>query len=135
MAPITECLKGGRYSWNSQAEEGFQEIKRSMTQAPVLALPDFDKIFEVDCDASKAGIGGVLSQGGRPIAYFSEKLNGARQNYSIYDIELSAIVQALRFWRHYLIQREFILHSDHKALRFVMSQRKLNRRHAKWVAF
>ena len=64
MTLITECLKGDQYRWDSQAEESFQEIKRRMTQAPVLALPDFDKIFEVDFDASKVGIGGVLNQRG-----------------------------------------------------------------------
>ena len=67
--------------------------------------------------------------------FCSEKLNVARQNYSTYDVEFYAIVQALKFWRHYLIQKEFILHSDHEALKFVNSQKKLNRRHAKWVAF
>ena len=86
-------------------------------------------------NASKVGIGGVLNQEGWPIAYFSEKLNGSRQNYSNYDVEFYAIVQALKFWRHYLIQREFILHSDHEALKFLNSQQKLNHRHAKWVAY
>ena len=134
-APLTECLKGGRFTWNSEAEESFQVIKKMMTQAPILALPDFEKLFEVDCDASKIGIGTVLSQEGRPVAYFSEKLNGARQNYSTYDLEFYAIVQALKFWRHYLIQREFILNSDHEALRYLNSQKKLSHRHAKWVSF
>ena len=106
-----------------------------MTRAPVLALPNFDKIFEVNCDASKVGIRGVLNQEGLPIAYFSEKLNGSQQNYSTNDIEFYAIVQPFKFCCHYLIQREFILHSDHEALKFFHSQRKLNCSHAKWVAY
>ena len=105
-----------------------------MTQASILALLDFDKIFEIDCDASKVGIGGVLNQEWKPIAYFSEKLQGTQHNYSTYDVELYAIVQALKFWCHYLIQREFIRHSDQEALKCLNSQRKLNCRHAKWVA-
>ena len=105
-----------------------------MTQASILALLDFDKIFEIDCDASKVGIRGVLNQEWKPIAYFSEKLQGTRHNYSTYDVELYAIVQALKFWCHDLIQREFIRHSDHEVLKCLNSQRKLNCRHAKWVA-
>ena len=86
-----------------------------MTQALVLALPDFGNIFEVDCDVSKVGIKGVLNQEGQPIAYFSEKLNRTEKNYSTYGVEFYSIVQAMKPWHHYLIQREFILHLDHEA--------------------
>ena len=109
-------------------------MKTKMTEAPVLALPDFDKVFEVNCDASEIGIGGVLSQEGRPIAFFSEKLSGAKKNYSTYDLEFYVIVQSLKHWRHYLIQRDFILLTDHEALKYINGQHKLSRRHAKWVA-
>ncbi|KAK8928925.1 hypothetical protein KSP39_PZI017761 [Platanthera zijinensis] len=109
-------------------------MKERLTSAPVLALPDFEKIFEVDCDASIIGIGAVLSQEGRPIAFFSEKLNEAKTRYSTYDLEFYAIVQALRHWRHYLIQREFVLNTDHEALKHLNSQKE-TRRHAKWDAY
>jgi hypothetical protein len=92
-------------------------------------------VFEVDCDASHVGIGVVLSQAGRPIAFFSEKLNEVRKNYSTYDVEFYAIVQALRHWRHYLVSKEFVLFTDHIALKYVNTQNKLNNRHAKWVSF
>ena len=106
-----------------------------MTEAPVLRLPDFSKAFEVTCDASGVRIGGVLSQEGHPIAYFSEKLNDAKLKYSTYDKEFYAIVQALQYWRHYLLPQEFVLYSDHEALRFLNSKKKLNSRHASWVEF
>ncbi|XP_073056978.1 uncharacterized protein [Primulina eburnea] len=81
------------------------------------------------------GIGGVLMQGGRPLAYFSEKLNGAALNYPTYDKELYALVRTLEMWQHYLRPKEFVIRTDHESLKYLKGQQKLNKRHAKWVAF
>ncbi|XP_073120534.1 uncharacterized protein [Henckelia pumila] len=81
------------------------------------------------------GIGGVLMQGGRPIEYFSEKLSGAVMNYPTYDKELYALVHVLETWHHYLRPKEFVIHTDHESLKHLKGQQKLNKRHAKWVAF
>ena len=135
MDPITDCMKAGKFRWSDAATEAFAEIKQKLTTAPVLSLPDFSNPFELHCDASKVGVGSVLSQGGRPIAYFSEKLQGAKANYSTYDVEFYAIIQALRHWYAYLSQSDFILFSDHDALKHINSLDKLSARHALWVAY
>lgn len=80
-------------------------------------LPDFTQPFELYCDASKVGIGGLLSQNNGPVAYFSEKLSGPKFRYSTYDVEFYAIVQAVRHWHHYLFHKEFILYTDHNTLK------------------
>ncbi|WMV17938.1 hypothetical protein MTR67_011323, partial [Solanum verrucosum] len=95
----------------------------------------FSKSFEVECDASGKGICAVLMQDSKPIAYFSENLSGATLNYSIYDKELYALVRALATWQHYLWPREFVVKTDHESLKYLKSQGKLSRRHAKWVEF
>ncbi|KAI9188604.1 hypothetical protein LWI28_026152 [Acer negundo] len=135
MAPVTECMKGVKFQWTTEAEEGFQQIKEKLTTAPILVLPDFSQPFELHSDASKVGIGAVLSQGGKPVAYFSEKLSGSRVRYSTYDIEFYAVVQAVKHWRHYLFHREFILYTDHDSLRHLHSQEKISSRHASWSAY
>ena len=135
MAPITECLKGDKFKWTSVAEESFELIKKKVTEAPCLVLPDFNKVFEVECDASQVGIGAVLSQEGRPIAFFSEKLNEAKRKYSTYDKEFYAIYRSLFHWSQYSLYKPFVLFSDHEALKFLNHQHKLNRRHATWVEF
>ena len=122
MAPITSCMKEGRFHWTPEATTAFEMIKTKLTTAPILVLPDFSETFELYCDASKLGVRAVLSQRGRPIAFYSEKLAGARPRYSTYDVEFYAIVQAIKHWRHYLVHREFILFTDHDALRHLDSQ-------------
>lgn len=113
----------------------FELIKTKLTTAPILVLPNFSETFELQSDASKLGIGAVLSQQGRPVAYYSEKLAGARSHYSTYDMKFYAIVQAIKHWRHYLVHREFILFTDHDALRHLDSQAKVSSRHASWIAY
>ena len=102
MSPITDCMKQGEFVWTKATAKAFNEVKQKMTEALVMHLLDFFKPFEVECDALGIGIGGVLSQERHPIAYFSEKLNDAKQNYSTYDKEFYTIIQALWHWRHYL---------------------------------
>ena len=135
-APLNELTKKGvEFVWGPAQDHAFDELKRRLTAAPLLVLPNFTKQFEIECDASGIGIGGVLMQEGRPIAYFSEKLNGAQLNYPVYDKELYALVRVLEVWQHYLWPKEFIIHSDHEALKYLKAQSSLHRRHAKWVEF
>ena len=93
---LTDCLKKETFLWTEAAEQAFERVKALITQAPILRLPDFAKVFEVACDALGVGIGGVLSQEGHPIEYFSEKLNDVRLRYSTYDREFYALIQALK---------------------------------------
>ncbi|GJX88021.1 RNA-directed DNA polymerase [Tanacetum coccineum] len=133
VAPMTDCLKSSKFVWSPASQAAFDKLKTAVTEAPVLALPNFNHVFQVECDASGRGIGGVLSQLNRPIAFFSEKFNETRRRYTTYDKEFYAIVRSLDYWRHYLLPNEFILYSDHQALKFIQGQAKLNPRHAKWV--
>nr|KYP34926.1 Retrovirus-related Pol polyprotein from transposon 17.6 [Cajanus cajan] len=133
-SPLNELMKKDVvFLWQEKHNLAFQELKQKLTQAPVLALPDFSKTFELECDASSLGIGAVLLQGGHPIAYFSEKLHRVALNYPTYDKELYALVRALQTWEHYLVTKEFVIHSDHESLKYLRGQGKLNIRHAKWV--
>jgi hypothetical protein len=134
--PLHELMKKGvSFHWGPAKDQAFDTLKVRLTSAPLLQLPDFGKTFELECDASGVGIGGLLMQGGKPVAYFSEKLNGPTLNYSMYDKEFYALVRSLETWQHYLWPKEFIIHSDHEPLKYLRMQNKLNRRHAKWVEF
>ncbi|KAK1641612.1 hypothetical protein QYE76_059417, partial [Lolium multiflorum] len=135
-APLNELTKKDvPFVWGDAQQDAFMILKDKLTHAPLLQLPDFNKTFELECDASGIGLGGVLLQEGKPVAYFSEKLSGPSLNYSTYDKELYALVRTLETWQHYLWPKEFVIHSDHESLKHIRSQAKLNRRHAKWVEF
>ncbi|KAA3464163.1 Transposon Ty3-I Gag-Pol polyprotein [Gossypium australe] len=135
-ASLTSVIKkNSAFYWPDEQKKSFIEIKNCLTKAPLLALPDFSKTFEIECDASGVGIGAVLTQDGRPVAYFSEKLNRAALNDPIYDKEMYALIRALETWQHYLWPKEFVIHSDHEALKHIKGHHKLNKRHAKWVKY
>ena len=88
------------FHWTEEVEKSFKLLKEKITGQRVLIFPDFNKTFQVRCDASGFAIGAVLSQDNRPISYFIEKLNDAKKNYSMYDKEFYAIIQALKKWSH-----------------------------------
>jgi len=112
-------IKGISFKWPPKSQSAFEEVKSKLTQVPVLALPRLDKVFDVECDASRVGIGGVLTREGRLFALFSEKLCDSRRKCSIYDKEFCGIVRCLEHWSHYVVAIDFILHSNHKALKYI----------------
>jgi hypothetical protein len=120
------------WEWSQPCQQAFDGIKYALTHAPVLALPDFKKPFEVVCDASIHGIGAVLLQDGRPLAFESRKMIPAETNYLTTEQELLAVVHALQTWRCYLEGVEFTVVTDHNPLTFLPSQPSLSRRQARW---
>lgn len=93
-APMIDTIKGGRkcqFVWTSEADKSFEYLKRRVAEQPIMVLPDFHKVFTIECDANNKAVGGVLTQEGRLVAFFSEKLNEAKQKYSTYDLEMYAM--------------------------------------------
>ena len=104
---LTDLLKKGNIAWSDKAQHSFDTLKQAMCTAPVSALPIFNNIFVVESDASHEGIGAVLSQGGRPIAFFSKGLSPKHQVLSVYEKEMLAILATVKKWHAYLIGRHF----------------------------
>ena len=135
-APLTRLTRKGQpFVWTSKCEESFQELKHRLTTSPVLIIPDPNESFEVFCDASKMGLGCVLMQNRRVVAYASRQLRKHEENYPTHDLELAAIVFALKIWRHYLYGAKFEVFSDHKSLKYLFDQKELNMRQRRWMEF
>lgn len=132
--PLTERLKKDNFGWNEKAQEAFEILKASLSRAPVLGMPNFDKEFVVECDASGVGLGAVLSQRGRPIAFYSKALADRALAKSTYERELMALVLAVQHWRHYLLGRKFLVVTDHKPLKNLLQQRICTPDQQYWVA-
>ena len=116
-----------------RCEESFVELKKRLTSAPVLILPNLGESFVVYCDASKMGLGGVLMQNGKVVAYASRQLRIHEKNYPTHDLELAAVVFVLKMWRHYLYGSRFEVFSDHKSLKYLFDQKELNMRQRRWL--
>ena len=137
-APLTDCLKIGKvFSLTPEAIESFEALKKALCEAPVLATPDFSKRFYVQCDASTTGVGGVLFQkddegNDRPIAFMSKKLTPTQRNYSITELECYAAILSIKKFRPYVEGHAFTVITDHSSLRWLMDQKDLAGRLARW---
>ena len=130
--PLTKLTrKEVRFIWSEECEASFRELKERFTSALVLALPSGTEGFVVYSDASKRGLGCVLMQHGCVIAYASRQLKSHEVNYPVHDLELVAVVFALKVWRHYLYGSQVQIFTDHKSLKYLMSQKELNMRQKK----
>ncbi|KAD4385578.1 hypothetical protein E3N88_25747 [Mikania micrantha] len=132
--PLTMLTqKEQKYNWGREQEEAFQLLKHKLCQAPILSLPDGTDNFVVYCDASHQGLGCVLMQKDKVIAYASRQLKVHEKNYTTHDLELGAVIFALKIWRHYLYGTKCIIYTDHKSLQHILDQKMLNMRQRRWV--
>lgn len=132
--PLTKLTqKNIKFEWGDKAEEAFQLLKDKLCSAPILALPDGSEDFVVYCDASHKGLGAVLMQREKVIAYASRQLKKHEKNYTTHDLELGSVVFALRIWRHYLYGTKCVVYTDHKSLQHILDQKDLNMRQRRWL--
>jgi ribonuclease HI len=132
--PMMELLKKEvKYQWDDKCDEAFHTLRKLLTTAPVLAQLDNTQPFDVYCDASGTGLGCVLMQNDRVIAYASRALQNHEQNYPTYDLELAAVVHALKISRHHLMGAKCSIYTDHKSLKYIFTQADLNMRQRRWL--
>jgi hypothetical protein len=134
VKPLTTLLENGKeFELDEKCQASFEELKKRLTTAPVLIMPDIHKGFDVYCDASRQGLSCVLMQEGKVVAYASRQLRKHEQNYPTHDLELAAVVHALKIWRHYMIGNKCQIFTDHKSLKYIFTQKDLNLRQKKWL--
>jgi hypothetical protein len=134
VKPITSLLKNDtKFNWFSRCDEAFEQLKVLLTTAPVLAQRNIEKPFDVYCDASSSGLGCVLMQEGRVVAYASRQLRRHEEHYPTHDLELDDVVHALKIWRHDLLGNICHIYIDHKSLKYIFTQSELNMRQRGWL--
>ncbi|KAL4020916.1 hypothetical protein IC575_019704 [Cucumis melo] len=132
--PLTQLTrKGAPFVWSKACEDSFQNLKQKLVTAPVLTVPDGSSSFMIYSDASKKGLGCVLMQQGKVVAYASRQLKSHEQNYPTHDLELAAVVFALKIWRHYLYAEKIQIFTDHKSLKYFFTHKELNMRQRRWL--
>jgi len=133
-APLTKLTqKNVKFQWSEACEKSFLELKERLTTTPILAVPSGSGGYTVYCDASRVGLGCVLMQHGKVIAYASWQLKKHEQNYPTHDLEMAAVIFALKIWRHYLYGETCEIFTDHKSLKYIFQQRDLNLRQRRWT--
>lgn len=132
--PLIELLKKNGFVWSEAATGAFQALKEVVTSLPVLVLPDFQQEFTVETDASGAGIGAVLSQNMRPIAFLSQAFSSQGRIKSVYERELLAIVKAVTKWKHYLTGKEFVIKTYQRSLNHLLDQKVVSTIQQRWTA-
>jgi hypothetical protein len=131
---MTELLeKDKKFKWKPVYEASFQELKKRLTTALILVMPDMKKPFSIYCDASGQGLGCVLMQDGRVVAFASRQLRKHEVNYPTHDLDLATVVHALKIWRHYLMGKRCELYTNHKSLKYIFTQSNLNLRQRRWM--
>ncbi|GKA69143.1 putative reverse transcriptase domain-containing protein [Tanacetum coccineum] len=131
MTKLTQ--KGIKFDWGEKEENTFQLIKQKLCSAPILALPEGSEDSMVYCDASHKGLGVVLMQREKVIAYASRQLKTHEKNYTTHDLELGSVVFSLKIWRHYLYGTKSTVFTDHKSLQYILDQKELNMRQRRWL--
>ncbi|GJT34015.1 putative reverse transcriptase domain-containing protein, partial [Tanacetum coccineum] len=132
--PMTKLTqKSMKFDWGEKAEAVFQLLKQKLCSAPILALPEGSENFVIYCDASHKGLGGILMQKEKVISYESRQLKVHEKNYTIHDLELGAVVFALKMLRHYLYDTKYVVFTDHKSLQHILDQKELNMRQRRWL--
>lgn len=121
--PLTKLTKKDNFTWGPKADDAFNQLKQCMITAPVMALPDFHKPIEIECDASGRGLGAVLMQDRRPIAYYSKALSERTLSKSAYEKEIMDLALSIQHWRPYLLGHTFTVFTDHKSLKHLLEQR------------
>ncbi|GJR09001.1 putative reverse transcriptase domain-containing protein [Tanacetum coccineum] len=125
--PMTKLTqKKIKFEWGDKQEAAFQLLKQKLCSAPILALPEGSEDFIAYCDASKKGLGAVLMQREKVISYASRQLKIHEKNYTTHDLELGAVVFALKIWRHYLYGTKCTVFTDHKSLHNILDQKERN---------
>ena len=133
-SPLTKLLrKGIKFVWTDKCQNSFEQLKGMLVEGPVLTQPTSGKEYTLYSDALGIGFGCVLMQDGNVVAYASRQLKPHEQNYLTHDLELAAVVFALKIWRHYLYGEKCRIYTDHKSLKYLLTQKELNLRQRRWL--
>jgi hypothetical protein len=139
MGPHGQVTKGSgrdKFMWGKEKQRAFDDLKHHLFSSIVLSLSDLQQPFDIDIDASDYVVGAFLTHHGHLVTYHSEKLFDTIQKYPTYDKKMHSIVQASHQWKHYILGKEMIIHTNHKPLQFIQTHEKLqNELHQKWSTY